>query len=246
MTQLLLDGLTKQYGPDVTALEKVSLDLASGFLLSVVGPSGAGKTTLLRLIAGLETCSSGTIRIGGQDVTHEPPERRDVAMVFQHTPLYPHMTVAQNLGFALRMAGTAKREIHQRVREVTQWLQLDTLLKRKPATLSAGQRQRVGIGKALVRRARLTLLDEPLSHVDAPLRKRLRQRIKQFQTEQGLTVVWVTHDQHEAVFLADRLCVLNAGCVQQIGTPHEVLQSPANDFVSEFFMIDLRSAHTQA
>lgn len=239
MSLLVLDRVTKQYSPDVTALGGVSLALEAGSFLSVVGPSGAGKTTLLRLIAGLDSASTGTIRMAGLDVTHQPPEQRDVAMAFQNTPLYPHMTVYQNMAFALRMAGTAKSEIRQRVQQGAQWLQVSSLLKRKPASLSAGQRQRVGLGKALVRRARLTLLDEPLSQVDAPLRKQLRHRIKQYQTEQDLSFVWVTHDQTEAVLLADRLCILHAGSVQQIGTPAEILQRPANDFVSEFFMIDL-------
>ena len=158
MAILILDRLTKHYSPDVTALEQVCLDLAAGALLSVVGPSGSGKTTLLRLIAGLDSVSSGSIRIGDQDVTHQPPEQRAVAMVFQNTPLYPHMTVCQNMAFALKMAGTAKSDIEQRVQQAAQWLQIDSLLKRRPGTLSAGQRQRVGIGKALVRQARITLL----------------------------------------------------------------------------------------
>ncbi len=246
MALLSLDQLTKQYGPDVTALNSVCLDLERGAFLSVLGPSGAGKTTLLRLIAGLDTVSSGTIRMAGQDVTSRPPEQRGVAMVFQSSPLYPHMTVYQNMAFALRMAGTPKPEIRRRVQDVAHWLQIESLFKRRPGTLSAGQRQRVGIGKALVRRARITLLDEPLSHVDAPLRKQLRQKIRQYQTEQGLTFVWVTHDQAEAVLLADRLCVLHEGSVQQIATPTEILRNPANALVSEFFMIDLGSTRTQA
>jgi multiple sugar transport system ATP-binding protein len=243
MAQLSIERLTKHYGPDVTALEQVCLELARGAFLCVLGPSGSGKTTLLRLIAGLDSVSSGRIRIGDQDVTHQPPEQRDVAMVFQNTPLYPHMTVHQNMAFALKMAGTAKSEIEQRIQDAAQWLQIDSLLKRRPRTLSAGQRQRVGIGKALVRRARLTLLDEPLSHVDAPLRKQLRQRIREYQTEQRLSFIWVTHDQVEAVHLADHVCVLHEGCVQQIGTPKEILQHPANAMVSEFFMIGLMPAH---
>ena len=243
MAQLSIERLTKHYGPDVTALEQVCLDLERGAFLSVVGPSGSGKTTLLRLIAGLDSPSSGRIRIEDQDVTHLPPEQRDVAMVFQNTPLYPHMTVYQNMAFALKMAGAAKSEIQERIQHAAQWLRIDSLLKRRPGTLSAGQRQRVGIGKALVRRARLTLLDEPLSHVDAPLRKQLRQRIKQYQAEQGLSFVWVTHDQVEAVRMADCLCVLHEGCVQQFGPPTEILRSPANAVVSEFFMINLMPAH---
>ena len=243
MAQLSIERLTKHYSPDVTALDQVSLDLACGAFLCVLGPSGSGKTTLLRLIAGLDSASSGRIWMGDQDVTHQPPEQRDVAMVFQNTPLYPHMTVYQNMAFALKMAGAAKSEIQQRVQHAAQWLQIDSLLKRRPGTLSAGQRQRVGIGKALIRRARLTLLDEPLSHVDAPLRKQLRQSIRQYQTEHGLSFVWVTHDQVEAVHMADRVCVLHEGCVQQIAPPREILQSPANAVVSEFFMIDLMPAH---
>ena len=152
---------------------------------------------------------------------------------------------AKGLGraFALKMAGTSKLEIQQRIQDAAQWLQIDSLLKRRPGSLSAGQRQRVGIGKVLIRRARLTLLDEPLSHVDAPLRKQLRQRIKAYQIEQRLSFVWVTHDQVEAVHVADRVCVLHEGCVQQIGPPGEILQSPANAMVSEFFMIGLMPAH---
>jgi multiple sugar transport system ATP-binding protein len=243
MAQLSIERLTKHYSPDVTALEQVCLDLEAGAFLCVLGPSGSGKTTLLRLIAGLDSVSSGSIRIGDQDVTHQPPEQRDVAMVFQNTPLYPHMTVHQNMAFALKMASVAKSEIQQRVQDAAQWLQIDSLLKRRPGSLSAGQRQRVGIGKALIRRARITLLDEPLSHVDAPLRRQLRQKIRQYQAEQGLSFVWVTHDQVEAVHMADRVCVLHEGCVQQIGPPREILQSPANAVVSEFFMIGLMPAH---
>ncbi|MCP4453985.1 MAG: ABC transporter ATP-binding protein [Planctomycetes bacterium] len=240
MSPLSLTGLTKQYPDQVTALQGLSLDVAAGECLAVVGPSGSGKTTLLRLVAGLESVTSGRIQIQGRDVTGLLPHERGVAMVFQSSPLYPHMTVFQNMAFALKMARVPRAETRERVQQMALRLHLETVLKRKPATLSAGQRQRVGIGKALVRHARVTLFDEPLSHVDAPLRKELQGTILAWQAEHDATCVWVTHDQTEAMHMGDRVCVLHEGVVQQVASPREILKAPANGFVSEFFMIDLR------
>ncbi len=241
MNPLSLTGLTKQYPDQVTALKDVSLDVAAGECLAVVGPSGSGKTTLLRLVAGLESVTSGRIQIQGEDITERPAHERGVAMVFQSSPLYPHMTVFQNMAFALKMARVPRAAIGERVQQMAQCLHLEALLKRKPSTLSAGQRQRVGIGKALVRDAQVTLFDEPLSHVDAPLRKELRALILTWRKKRDATCVWVTHDQTEAVHMGDRVCVLHEGVVQQVASPGEILKTPANGFVSEFFMVDLSS-----
>ena len=238
MAGLTLHQVTKRYNRDITALQQVSLALDKGTVTVVVGPSGSGKTTLLRVVAGLENATEGEVLLGGHNITHWEPCRRNIAMVFQQSPLYPHLSVYHNIAFPLKMAREPKAKIRQSVQEVARWLGIDALLRRKPATLSAGQRQRVGIGKALVRQARLTLFDEPLSHVDAPLRSELRGKIKQYCRDRQLTCLWVTHDQLEAVQLADQLCVLNAGRIQQIGTPAEVLRHPANTFVSEFFITD--------
>ena len=241
MNRLSLTDLTKEYAGQVMALKAVSLGLAPGDFVAVVGPSGSGKTTLLRLVAGLESVTSGQIRIQGEDITERPSHERGVSMVFQNSPLYPHMTVFQNMGFALKMAGLPKAEIRERVPEIAKRLHLEALLKRKPATLSAGQRQRVGIGKALVRDAQVTLFDEPLSHVDAPLRRELRDMILALHKERCMTCLWVTHDQAEAVHMADRVCVLHEGVVQQVASPREIFAAPANRFVSEFFMLDVKA-----
>lgn len=238
MAKLTLHQVTKNYNRDISALQKVCLELDEGTFMVVVGPSGSGKTTLLRLIAGLEKPTRGEILMDQYDITDWEPQRRNIAMVFQQSPLYPHLTVFHNIAFPMKMARVPKAEIKQKVPEVAQWLEIESLLKRKPSTLSAGQRQRVGIGKALVRPAQLYLFDEPLSHVDAPLRRGLRRMIKQYCRERHMTCLWVTHDQLEAIQLADRLCVLNKGRIQQIGTPTEVLRRPANTFVSEFFIAD--------
>jgi ABC-type sugar transport system ATPase subunit len=240
MNRLSLTDLTKEYTGEVMALTAVSLDLEAGDFVAVVGPSGSGKTTLLRLVAGLESVTSGCIEIEGQDVTARPAHERGVAMVFQHSPLYPHMTVFQNMAFALKMARVSRAEIRARVQAIARQLHLEALLKRKPATLSAGQRQRVGIGKALVRDAQVTLFDEPLSHVDAPLRRELRDMILAWHVARSQTCLWVTHDQAEAVHMADRVCVLHEGAIQQVASPGEIFAAPANRFVSEFFMLDVK------
>ncbi|MCF7973276.1 MAG: ABC transporter ATP-binding protein [Phycisphaerae bacterium] len=240
MTCLSLNRLTKEYTGQVMALKDVTLTLEAGAFMAVVGPSGSGKTTLLRLVAGLESVTSGRIEIEGQDVTAQPAHERGVAMVFQNSPLYPHMTVFQNMAFALKMARVSRAEIRHRVQETARGLHLETLLTRKPVTLSAGQRQRVGIGKALVRDARVTLFDEPLSHVDAPLRRELRDMILAWHKTRHRSCVWVTHDQAEAVYMGDRVCVLHEGVTQQVAAPREIFQTPANGFVSEFFMIDMK------
>lgn len=240
MNRLSLTDLTKEYAGQVTALKDVSLDMEAGDFVAVVGPSGSGKTTLLRLVAGLESVTSGRIRIQGEDITQRPSHERGVAMVFQHSPLYPHMTVFQNMGFASKMARVPRAEIRGRVQDIAKRLHLEALLKRKPATLSAGQRQRVGIGKALVRDAQVTLFDEPLSHVDAPLRRELRDMILAWHTARSQTCLWVTHDQAEAVHMAGRVCVLHEGVVQQVASPREIFAAPANGFVSEFFMLGVK------
>lgn len=240
MNRLSLTDLTKAYTGHVMALKDVSLDLEAGDFVTVVGPSGSGKTTLLRLVAGLESVTSGRVVIEGQDVTAQPAHERGVAMVFQNSPLYPHMTVYQNMAFAPKMARVPRAEIRARVQDIARQLHLEPLLKRKPATLSAGQRQRVGIGKVLVRDAQVTLFDEPLSHVDAPLRRELRDAILTWHTTRGQTCLWVTHDQSEAVHMADRVCVLHEGGVQQVASPREIFAAPANGFVSEFFMLDVK------
>jgi multiple sugar transport system ATP-binding protein len=200
----------------------------------LVGPSGCGKTTSLRMIAGLETVDSGRILIGTRDVTDADPKDRDVAMVFQNYALYPHMTVAQNMGFALKIAGTAKSEIRQRVSDAARMLDLEPYLDRKPKDLSGGQRQRVAMGRAIVRRPQVFLMDEPLSNLDAKLRVQTRNQIAGLQRRLGITTVYVTHDQVEAMTMGDRVAVLRDGVLQQCAAPRELYRRPVNLFVAEF------------
>jgi multiple sugar transport system ATP-binding protein len=230
---LQLTGIAKSFGT-VGVIRDVDLDIAPGELLVFVGPSGCGKSTLLRLIAGLEQPTAGTIRIGDRDVTAVPPAERGIAMVFQSYALYPHMTVAQNMGFGLRIQGLAKPEIRARVARAAQTLQLTELLERKPRELSGGQRQRVAIGRAIVRDPQVFLFDEPLSNLDAALRGQMRVEIARLHAQLGATMIYVTHDQVEAMTLATRIVVLNAGRVEQIGTPLELYRRPANMFVAGF------------
>jgi multiple sugar transport system ATP-binding protein len=224
----IYDGATK---PSVDAL---SLDIKDGEFLVLVGPSGCGKSTSLRMLAGLEEVNSGAIRIGERDVTYLPPKDRDVAMVFQNYALYPHMTVADNMGFALKIAGTPKAEIAQRVQEAAKLLDLEAFLQRKPKALSGGQRQRVAMGRAIVRHPQVFLMDEPLSNLDAKLRVQTRTQIAALQRRLGTTTVYVTHDQVEAMTMGDRVAVLKDGLLQQVDTPRAMYDHPNNVFVAGF------------
>ncbi|MEM8512349.1 multiple sugar transport system ATP-binding protein [Massilia sp. MP_M2] len=215
-------------------IRDLDLEIAPGEFLVLLGPSGCGKSTLLHSIAGLIDISGGTIEIGGRDMSHADPSERGIGMVFQSYALYPTMTVEKNMSFGLRIAGTPKAEVTCRVRRTAEMLQLDTLLDRKPAQLSGGQRQRVAIGRALVREAGVYLFDEPLSNLDAKLRAELRRELKLLHQRLGSTMIYVTHDQAEAMTLATRIVVMQGGRIQQIGTPAEVYDTPANRFVAGF------------
>ena len=228
-----LDGVTKSFG-STKVIEGLSLSVEDGELLVLVGPSGCGKSTILRMISGLEDVSSGRIVIGGQDVTHVAPSKRQVAMVFQSYALFPHMTVAQNIGFGLTLAKVSRDEIARRVLDVARVLQIESLLERKPRQLSGGQRQRVAIGRSIIRNPKVFLFDEPLSNLDASLRIRMRLEIARLHRRLGATMIFVTHDQTEAMTLADRIAVVNAGRVEQLGTPMELYERPANLFVGGF------------
>jgi ABC-type sugar transport system ATPase subunit len=234
MARVALQNVTKEFHGGTLALDDLSLEIADGEFLILVGPSGCGKTTALRLIAGLEKATSGTIMIGDATVNGVSPRDRDIAMVFQNYALYPHMTVYRNLGFGLRERRTPRREVDRRVREISTVLGLDDLLKRRPAQLSGGQRQRVAMGRALVREPKAFLLDEPLSNLDAKLRVQMRAELKRLHAKLGITTIYVTHDQIEAMTLADRIVVMSAGQALQIGTPQEVFSRPANLFVAGF------------
>ena len=229
-----LERVTKVYDGSVKAVDDVSLDVAAGEFVVLVGPSGCGKSTILRMIAGLEDASEGEIRIGGRLVNNVPPKNRDIAMVFQNYALYPHMTVYRNMAFALRARRLPKPEIGRRVREVAAILEIDELLMRRPGELSGGQRQRVAMGRAMVRQPQVFLFDEPLSNLDAKLRHQMRGEIKKLHQKVQTTMVYVTHDQTEAMTLADRIGILRAGRVEQIGTPVEVYRRPGNLFVAGF------------
>ena len=233
MTQIHVKGLHKSFG-ETAVLHDINLDIASGEFVVFVGPSGCGKSTLLRLICGLDEVSSGSIAIDNELVNDVPPSKRGIAMVFQSYALYPHMSVAQNMGYALRLAGVAADQIERRVDTAAKVLRLEALLKRKPRELSGGQRQRVAIGRAIVREPRLFLFDEPLSNLDAALRVDMRAEIAALKQRLGTTMVYVTHDQIEAMTLADKIVVMNAGRIEQIGTPLELYRRPANRFVASF------------
>ena len=234
MAELQLQGLRRTYANGVTAVDGIDLAVADGEFMVLVGPSGCGKSTTLRMIAGLEEMSAGRMLIGGVDVTDVPPAERGVAMVFQSYALYPHMTVAENMGFALRIAGRPKREIDDAVRRAAASLQLEPLLDRKPRALSGGQRQRVAIGRAIVREPKVFLFDEPLSNLDASLRTQMRLEMARLHERLGATIVYVTHDQVEAMTLGDRIAVFNAGRIEQVGTPTAVYRQPVNRFVAGF------------
>jgi multiple sugar transport system ATP-binding protein len=222
------------FGADVTAVDDVSLDIADGEFMVLVGPSGCGKSTLLRLIAGLEVVTAGRVLIGEADVTDVRPQDRDLAMVFQNYALYPHMTVAGNLGFGLRLRHIAKAERERRVSEVATKLGLEELLDRKPSELSGGQRQRVAMGRAMVREPKAFLMDEPLSNLDAKLRVTMRAELARLHERLGVTTIYVTHDQVEAMTLGQRVAVLRDGVLQQVDTPQRLFREPANLFVAAF------------
>jgi multiple sugar transport system ATP-binding protein len=229
-----LRSLTKIYANEVRAVDAIDLEIAGGEFMVLVGPSGCGKSTLLRLIAGLEEATEGTVEIAGKDVTETPPQHRDIAMVFQNYALYPHMTVEQNLAFGLRIRGVAKDERTRRVLDAARTLGLIDLLDRKPAALSGGQRQRVAIGRAMVREPVAFLMDEPLSNLDAKLRVSMRASLSRLHAQLGVTTVYVTHDQIEAMTLGQRVAVMRDGRVQQVDTPQNVFDHPANLFVAAF------------
>jgi ABC-type sugar transport system ATPase subunit len=233
MVTVTLENVEKRFGA-LEVVPSLNLAVASGELCVLVGPSGSGKSTLLRIIAGLEEASAGTIRIDGEIVNALEPVRRGTAMVFQSYALYPHMTVYKNIAFGLQIAGTPKAERDRKVREVAEMLQLTPLLERLPKELSGGQRQRVAIGRALVRKPKVFLFDEPLSNLDAALRTQMRAEIARLHGRLDTTMIYVTHDQVEAMTLADRIVVLNHGRIEQIGTPLELYHEPANTFVAGF------------
>ncbi|WP_377270635.1 ABC transporter ATP-binding protein [Peterkaempfera sp. SMS 1(5)a] len=235
MASVTYDKATRIYpGGDRPAVDALELDIADGEFLVLVGPSGCGKSTSLRMLAGLEDVNGGAIRIGDRDVTHLPPKDRDIAMVFQNYALYPHMTVADNMGFALKIAGVNKAEIRKKVEEAAKILDLTDYLDRKPKALSGGQRQRVAMGRAIVREPQVFLMDEPLSNLDAKLRVSTRTQIASLQRRLGITTVYVTHDQVEALTMGDRVAVLKDGLLQQVDTPRNMYDKPANVFVAGF------------
>jgi multiple sugar transport system ATP-binding protein len=234
MAQIILDHIDKVYSGGMKAVDNLTLEVKDGEFMVLVGPSGSGKSTALRAIAGLEEISSGTIQIGDRIVNDLPPKDRDIAMVFQNYALYPHMTVEQNLAFGLQLRKTPKDEIKRRVNEAAKMLGLEQYLKRKPATLSGGQRQRVAMGRAIVREPQAFLMDEPLSNLDAKLRVSMRASLNQLHERLGVTTVYVTHDQVEAMTLGNRVCVLRDGRLQQVDTPQTLFESPVNLFVAGF------------
>lgn len=233
MSQIALKHIHKSYG-SVPVLDDISLEIEDGEFIVLVGPSGCGKSTLLRMIAGLEDITAGQISIGGKVVNTMPAKQRDLAMVFQSYALYPHMKVADNMSFALKLANAPKAEIEKRVNEAAEILGLEDLLDRLPRELSGGQRQRVAMGRAIVRNPQAFLFDEPLSNLDAKLRVKMRAEIKKLHQRLGRTMIYVTHDQTEAMTLADRIVVLNAGKIAQLGTPLEVYRNPVSTFVAGF------------
>ena len=235
MASVTFDHASRVYpGADKPAVDQLCLDIADGEFLVLVGPSGCGKSTSLRMLAGLEDVNGGRILIGDKDVTDVPPKNRDIAMVFQNYALYPHMSVRENMGFALKIAGVSKEEINKRVEEAAKILDLEPYLDRKPKAMSGGQRQRVAMGRAIVRKPQVFLMDEPLSNLDAKLRVQTRTQIASLQRELGVTTVYVTHAQTEALTMGDRIAVLAGGLLQQVGTPQEMYERPANEFVAGF------------
>jgi multiple sugar transport system ATP-binding protein len=233
MASISLKNIRKSFNA-VPAVRDLSLEIADGEFIALLGPSGCGKTTTLRMISGLENPDSGTILIDGQDVTNLPPRNRDVAMVFQDYALYPHMTILENIGYPLKVRGIAKKDIEKSVQEVADNLQIGGLLHRRPGQLSGGQQQRAAVARAVVHQARVFLFDEPLSNLDAKLRLEARAFLKHLQNNVNITAVYVTHDQAEAMALADRIVVMNQGRIMQVGSPIEIYRKPANIFVAAF------------
>ena len=234
MAEITFDGVTKIFGDDIRAVDELSLHVADGEFMVLVGPSGCGKTTALRMLAGLEDITSGSLSIGGYVVNNVLPKDRDVAMVFQNYALYPHMTVAQNMGFALKIRGQSKAEVAKKVGEAAAILRLTEYLDRRPKALSGGQRQRVAMGRAIVRSPQAFLMDEPLSNLDAQLRVEMRLEIARIQRLLGVATVYVTHDQIEAMTMGDRVAVMRGGRLQQCDTPQDLYDHPKNDFVAGF------------
>jgi multiple sugar transport system ATP-binding protein len=234
MAEIVLDRVTKVFDNDFVAIDDVSLTVGDGEFMVLVGPSGCGKSTLLRMIAGLEEATAGMISIGGRDVTDLAPRHRDIAMVFQNYALYPHMDVRRNLGYGLKVRKTPSGEIDRRVTEVARLLGLEKLLDRKPAALSGGQRQRVAMGRAIVREPAAFLMDEPLSNLDAKLRVTMRSELSRLHDRLGVTTIYVTHDQIEAMTLGQRVAVLRDGVIQQVDTPQALYAAPDNLFVAAF------------
>jgi multiple sugar transport system ATP-binding protein len=235
MAAVVFENASRIYpGSTTPAVNNLNLQINDGEFLVLVGPSGCGKSTILRMLAGLEEVDSGRILIDGKDVTNVAPKDRDVAMVFQSYALYPHMSVAENMGFALKISGTPKEERDRRVLEAAKLLDLEEFLDRKPKALSGGQRQRVAMGRAIVREPQVFLMDEPLSNLDAKLRVATRTQIAELQRRLGITTVYVTHDQVEAMTIGDRVAVINDGILQQVDTPRNLINNPANAFVADF------------
>ncbi|HBI69073.1 MAG TPA: sugar ABC transporter ATP-binding protein, partial [Massilia sp.] len=241
MASVSLRGIKKQYEKN-SVIKGVDLEIADGEFVVFVGPSGCGKSTLLRIIAGLEDITEGTLDIGGRVANDIEPARRGIAMVFQSYALYPHMSVAENMGFALKLAKVPKSEIAERVGRAAEILQIGHLLERKPKALSGGQRQRVAIGRAIVRKPEVFLFDEPLSNLDAALRGQTRVELARLHRELKSTMIYVTHDQVEAMTLGQKIVVLNGGRIEQVGTPSDLYERPANKFVAGFLLQDLGGA----
>ena len=234
MAEIAYDSVSKVYDDGTQAVHDLDLEIEDGELMVLVGPSGCGKTTALRMLAGLEEISGGEIRIGDRVVNDLTPKDRDIAMVFQSYALYPHMTVEQNLAFGLKLRKLPKKEVDERVRRAARILQIEEFLKRKPRALSGGQRQRVAMGRAIVREPQAFLMDEPLSNLDAKLRVQMRAEIHQLQRRLGVTTIYVTHDQVEAMTMGDRVAVMNTGNLQQVDTPQVLYDNPVNEFVAGF------------
>jgi multiple sugar transport system ATP-binding protein len=234
MANITFEGVTKQYPDGYEAVKDMNLEIQDGEFVILVGPSGCGKSTALRMVAGLEDITDGDLRIGDQVVNEKPPKDRDIAMVFQNYALYPHMSVRDNMGFSLKLHGVDKGEINRRVEDAAKVLDLTEHLDRKPANLSGGQRQRVAMGRAIVREPAAFLMDEPLSNLDAKLRVQMRTEVSRIQQKLGTTTIYVTHDQTEAMTLGDRVAVMRAGVLQQVGSPMELYNSPKNLFVAGF------------
>ena len=234
MSKVMIDNVSKIYPGNVTAVRDFSVEIAEGEFLVLVGPSGCGKSTVLRMVAGLEEISSGTIRIGERVVNDVPPKDRDIAMVFQNYALYPHMTVRENMAFGLKLRGMPRREIATRVDEAAAILGLESLLDRRPKALSGGQRQRVALGRAIVRKPAVFLFDEPLSNLDAKMRVQMRVEISQLHQRLGVTMIYVTHDQIEAMTMGQRIVVMKDGVIQQVDAPLRLYDQPANRFVAGF------------